>query len=701
MNVLQSNTNNILFNAKTAIQELNSIKENFLFVADLKSGENLQPTTSGRSFTRFATGYNQNPIQKTVDIGIGIYAYLSDAYSENSFKAVASHYKAEIAKAEQIFTKALDLYIQLLDQEETEGLRQGLMLAAKEAFICISKSRIGFHNWQNTLIKKITDEGALNLRIKKINRLIIKESLMLDKVFRRCISKFPTAAEHIEEKEINSNAFNWKETFSHNCQVICGFAKGLTPLLQADGNLTLLEVYETKVVPAEWVRTWGEPQDELDRLIQAIIWTLDNQIRETETAVQFANSEPALNNVVILKDCMQMNLTLLEGLEGIAQDLLRRYGSENADLFEKLSSAMQEFKKKVENNGNVFLTIVDVCKSMKEQGEVSFDLSESVCSPKSTTQFTIEEARKRLDAYVTCFPGQPSLEVARKLILEGQLVLKGILDGSITSPEAYQDGAEQAITALTWFLMHIALKKGQGHEEGAFVIEDAGDLLYNFLMNAKATGERPSSHFVGRSPAWSGVAKVVMASSAHMGIDILNGRLPTHKRHLLFGKADSPQFIVTNNQPPAQILFLKLESFSPYATTGYGYDFAMHGFELCAAQFNKKFKPGSDDLPEMAKERIPAQTLKQFGVIVDALLKLQTTAPQLENQLNALSLNNAKQMAKKWGISYMNHFMQLMTQQGITLDGMNLAFEALDNLDRRTGREVYITSSELSTAVNS
>ncbi|CRX37712.1 hypothetical protein [Estrella lausannensis] len=689
MNVLDSN--NIILQAKITIQELDAIRDNFLFVAELKPGENLQPTTTGRSFMRYATGYKDNPIQKTVDIGIGVYAYVSDAYSENSFRAVTTHYKGEILKAEGVFTRALDQYILLLEHKDGEDLRQGLMLAAKEAFICMSKSRIGFHNWQNTLAKKVTEETDLSLRIKKINRLIIKESLMLDKVFRRCISKFPTAVEHIEEKEISANNFNWKETFLRNCNVICGFAEGLKPLLQADCNLTLLEVYETKIVPAEWVRTWGEPQDELDRLIQAIGWTLDCQMRETERAAQVTSDEPALNNLVLLKDCMQLNLTLLDGLEGIEQDLLRRYGSENADLFQKLACTIDGFKMKMENAGDTFLEIVDLCRSMKLRGEVSFDLSESVCAPKSSAQFTTEEARKRLDAYVTCFEGQPSLEEARKLILEGQILLKNILTGDITSPEEYQEGAEQAITALTWFLMHIALKKGQGHEEGAFVIEDEGDLLYSFLMNAKAVGDRPSSHFIGRSPKWNGVAKVVMASSAHQGIDILNGLLPTHKRHILFGKVDSPQFLIGNSQPPVQVLFLKLESFSPYATTGYGYDFAMHGIELCAAQFNKKFKPGSDDLPEMAKERIPAQTLKQFGLIVDAL----TSLPQ--DVANALPLNEAKQMAKKWGVAYMHHFMRLVKQQGVELGDLDLMFEALDHLDRRTGREVYITSNELLT----
>lgn len=695
MNIQQSNSETILLKAKTIFQELEQIKDNFSFLADLKIGENLQPTTRGRTFTRYLAGQKENFLQKTVDWNIGLYAYASDAYGDGSFKGVYTHLKQEITKAEQVFTEALELYNELLDSDAFVKERLNLVKSAKEAFLCMGRSRIGLFNWQVTLTKKIADSSILNCRIKKINKLILKKTRMLDLVFKRCVESFPNATRQIEEKELASGGFNGQEAVKNNTRIICRFAKGETPLLQADAHMTLMEVYETKILPAEWVHTWGEPHDELTRLIDAISWTLDMQHWKTSKVLEEAGHNLSLGNIVKLKDCIQEEMTLSDGLESMIADLERRYGQNEKDLLKKLSSIKDAFDLKVQKAGGSFEELVERCRLMRQNGIIAFDLSESVCSPHSDAHFTAEEATKRLDAYVARFGQGLSLEKARELIEEGKQLLRLILDGSIGSAEDCPRGAEEGIASLMWFLMQLALNKGQGHEEGAFVIEDHEDKLYHFLLKTKLTGDRPSSHFVGRSEPWGGLSNVLMSSSRHQGIDILNGLLPASKRHILFGKVDSPKFLTGEGAPPAQVLFIKLESFSPYTTTGYGYDMTMHGAELCIAQYNKKFKPGSDDLPEMAKERIPAALLQQFYQLINALEEKSKGSKELQEKLSGLDLNSAKKMAKIWGISYMRHFIELMKRSAIEIEGPNIAFEELDHRDRRTGREVYLTYSEL------
>mgnify|MGYP001256869079 CR=1 FL=1 len=77
------------FDKQPSISDLTTslvtIAENFEFLSSLKENENLQKTTTSRVLGRAVFGYKQNPIQKTLDLGIGIYAKFSDAYGKESF----------------------------------------------------------------------------------------------------------------------------------------------------------------------------------------------------------------------------------------------------------------------------------------------------------------------------------------------------------------------------------------------------------------------------------------------------------------------------------------------------------------------------------------------------------------------------------------------------------------------------------------
>jgi len=341
--------------------------------------------------------------------------------------------------------------------------------------------------------------------------------------------------------------------------------------------------------------------------------------------------ESMLNNLsldhTLLKDCFQEELALLIGLQDIGYDRL------------------EDFEALVKTHGDRFAEII----------QEKQNLSRSTLYPLAYNTLEAKDATKRLDAYVQCWSPNVTLDQARFFCEEGKKLYQAILENKIT-PRAN----EKDIAALTWFLMRLAIDKGQGHEEGAFSIEDKNNCLYNYLLSAEGTGDRPSSHYIGRSPKWTGATKFVMQASAHKGVDVISEPLPNRKRHILFGKVDAPH--------GGSLLFIKLEAYSPYVTTSGGYDLAMHGAELCIAQYNKLFYPGSDDLKEMAKERVPAKLLKEFSLHAS-----------LEE----------KKLAKIWGISYMAKFL-----------GMALELNEHDHVEKRTGREVYLTLEEIENALS-
>jgi len=244
--------------------------------------------------------------------------------------------------------------------------------------------------------------------------------------------------------------------------------------------------------------------------------------------------------------------------------------------------------------------------------------------------------------------------------------------------------------------MSQAIKGGQGYEEGTFVIEDPEGRLYSYLMSAPNGYERDSSHYKGRS------------APKHRGVDIFNGKMPAHKRTLLFEKVTNPDF----KGMPAQVLFLKPENFS--ADKSQAYDFAMHGVEFVAAQSNKLFYPGSDDLESMRKERVPAKELKEFNQLINILEKYEPEEGNTQEWLNKalgendlgplknnLSFAKIKECAKRDGICFMSRFINYIQDYAEKGGEMPAAFDAdslvgmfkeYDLADRRTGREVYIQS---------
>jgi len=184
---------------------------------------------------------------------------------------------------------------------------------------------------------------------------------------------------------------------------------------------------------------------------------------------------------------------------------------------------------------------------------------------------------------------------------------------------------------LIWGLMAIADGKGESFSEGSFVLEgNSARTIFDQLMTIPKVYSRRSSHFPGQC-------------DKQYGLDFTTC-LPANKRTILFG--------MVNTHDGQQVLFIKPENWG--ANHQDLKHFANHTFDFIHAQYVKRLRPGYDDRPGTAKERIPHEWRQEISTI--------------------------------------NHFgwSQLSTEQKESLISKGLAKETWKDDTYRTGREVYI-----------
>lgn len=336
------------------------------------------------------------------------------------------------------------------------------------------------------------------------------------------------------------------------------------------------------------------------------------------------------------------------------------------------------------------------------------DLSTSFVQPMADTDLKHKELKTRLDAY--CKFESPGLtrEKADELIKQGKKLCTQVLTSteSVTLSQAPAQAQEQ-IAALTWYFMRLAITKEQGFDEGTFVIKDPDQKLYNFLKSAPQSliGERYSSHFRGRSTAEH------FLGSIHQGIDITNALMPGGKRTIDFD-------MVRCFNSDKKVLYFKPENYGTFLTTGWGLDTAAHGYEFLQAQYVKRFVPDGDDQSSMQKERVPTELTKGFASLVKQLKEKAPKGSELAKEFETagLSLEAAEKEAKKWGVAYIQHFLDGLKGLKELKDEFNAenngqieelaahvqaAIEKVTAGDSdearrlRTGREVILTVDEL------
>ena len=158
----------------------------------------------------------------------------------------------------------------------------------------------------------------------------------------------------------------------------------------------------------------------------------------------------------------------------------------------------------------------------------------------------------------------------------------------MTSPQH----AQEFVSCLIWHLMDRALDRGQGFDEGAFMLDDPQHRLGRILA---AVGHRRVSSHLQHDPGLT------------LGIDVTasNGvQLPSHHRHVLLKLVSGPA-----NEPR---LFIKTEAFGVRGAV----NFAGHTWEYLLSVARKWGIGGSDTGPGLHKERIPSALRNEFAWLV-------------------------------------------------------------------------------------
>lgn len=196
-----------------------------------------------------------------------------------------------------------------------------------------------------------------------------------------------------------------------------------------------------------------------------------------------------------------------------------------------------------------------------------------------------------LGAFSACFEKKTPTELSFD---EYQEVIGPIPSGvQITSGISLfldtENPTQQDVSEMIWGLMANACATEEGFTEGTFVIEsEKVQNIYDKLLKIEGAYERSSSHYVGRC-------------DQSMGLDFpAELILPANKRTILFGLADT--------HDGKKILFIKPENWGADLKIN-SLDKANHclhhALEFLFAQYVKIMRPGYDDAPGTAKERIP------------------------------------------------------------------------------------------------
>lgn len=261
-----------------------------------------------------------------------------------------------------------------------------------------------------------------------------------------------------------------------------------------------------------------------------------------------------------------------------------------------------------------------------------------------------------------------------------------------------------SIIGLTWHLYDHAAHKNEKFDEGTFVIEDKDFKIYNFLMNyvqsvnptITGTNKDPLSHYSDNPFAYSRDASHFIDQKKKYrpyGIDIRFGakgaekqELPANKKHLLFGICNFDK----------QLIYIKPENHGLYYQDG----LLGHIAEFASAQARKDnrianaFRAfcgwfgiaiGTDDADSFRKERIP----KEFLVAFALNLKAASFSDDQKQAFLAQAKKSGLQTLCNPALIQSSEFQNMLTKYRAEYD----------NLENRTGREVFLSHEELQRAI--
>lgn len=289
-----------------------------------------------------------------------------------------------------------------------------------------------------------------------------------------------------------------------------------------------------------------------------------------------------------------------------------------------------------------------------------------------------EIATKNLQAYCKAYCPGILLDQISKMIDDGQSLFTNILCNPLFRPSEEEAQSSRDLTCLTWFLMCCALHKQQGFEEGAFIIA-YNERLITYMTSLFNMYERESTHFKKRISEYH--------KQSVWGVDVFNPLMPASKRTVLLQLIQP----FPNLQDSKPLLYFKPENYSARAVASNTYDLIMHGADLIYANGNRWIDAKVEEYAGRQKEHVPTSVLEVFEKLVRSI---------------GDNVNEALEKAPIWGIAYMYDFIikiedpseeaQACIAEWKEIISHLLPFDEQfsKSIDRRTGREVYITESD-------
>jgi|GEM_PF-5124313 len=291
------------------------------------------------------------------------------------------------------------------------------------------------------------------------------------------------------------------------------------------------------------------------------------------------------------------------------------------------------------------------------------DCRESDVSPSTEAKnvLLIEESKKRGGKYLAqLWLGLPGL--------------------TIPTPDAssYKAGDAQFVQAvidIIWYLYEEAAQKGEGFDEGTFILKDPDFRLFNTLLQYvklcdPTTWEKEKYHSecYAYCRASSHLKEYYTATNQeklhHYGIyPSMKGLtpLPAHKQHIFFGMVD----------PKKQLIFIKPEN-AGLSTQ----EITRHIAELARSIAVKAIGSQYDDAPNFRKERVPSALRKAFIA----------ACPQEKLKFEGLGIQHMVQI----GLMHENKKLQQLARE---------CHVRYDHIPLRMGREVIITPQDIILAV--
>ena len=280
---------------------------------------------------------------------------------------------------------------------------------------------------------------------------------------------------------------------------------------------------------------------------------------------------------------------------------------------------------------------------------------------------------------------------AQNNIDKGYGILNRVMNGQYDYL-THQETDATDVVAVMWALFDAGVAKGQGYEQGSFVVEDSNWHLYHFLRGNQEAASRHSSH-LSRATR--------LTNAGHYGIDILGSYqagspdwapystlnpayvqqniLPARKGTILFIPMQAGANVgLANNQ-----IFIKMEDHGMKTWHGW----AHHAWDFVTGTC---LGLGVDPNEAARKERVDKHIASLYQSMLKTLPNAQVTA----------HTTHAKDLGVRVMVAEAGR-LRTVAQGNPGFTGALAAFEAAvaaknyDNLGMRTGDEVIFTQAQL------